>query len=114
MHHRTVKVKAKSVDATDNVNHPDLSIVALFFKYKAHCPHIDHPDAFYLCPLSEPRNAVWYARQPLGINKLASTVRRICTAGGFVGHRTNHSLRATAASRLYDSTAKYTLIESMK
>ena len=39
---------------------------------------------------------------PVGYNKLASTVKRLCEQAGISGYRTNHSLRATAATRMYD------------
>ena len=45
---------------------------------------------------------VWYCDQPYGVNKLKSTVREICKEAGLEGHFTNHSLRATCASRMYD------------
>ena len=42
-----------------------------------------------------------YAAQPIGHDKLNGTVARICKAAGVPGFKTNHSLRATAATRLY-------------
>ena len=74
----------------------------------------------YICPsfimtyrlmhsISNPRklpalasDPVWFTRQVLGVNTLAKIVSTICTNGGLTGHRTNHSLRATAATRMYD------------
>ena len=38
---------------------------------------------------------------PVGVHLLTKTVEKLCTAAGFKGHYTNHSLRATAATRLY-------------
>lgn len=43
----------------------------------------------------------WYSRQPIGHSTLSSVVRRMCNTAGISGHRTNHSLRATAATRLF-------------
>ena len=56
---------------------------------------------FDLKPLKNPQGAYWYAAQPIGHDKLNSTVARICKAAGVQGFKTNHSLRATAATRLY-------------
>ncbi len=36
-------------------------------------------------------------------NKLEGIVSRLCTEAGIPGFRTNHSLRATAATRLYNA-----------
>ena len=46
---------------------------------------------------------VWYSNRPLGHNTLPNTVARLCSSAGIQGHKTNHSLRATATSRLYQS-----------
>ena len=37
----------------------------------------------------------------MGWNPLQNTIGQLCREAGFVGYYTNHSLRATAASRLY-------------
>ena len=67
-------------------------------------------DAFYLTPLKNPKTDCWYSTVPLGHNKLAWTVKRICDARGIAGFKTNHSLRATAATRLYDAKVNEQLI----
>ena len=41
--------------------------------------------------------------KPVGHHTLRNTVSRLCKAAGITGFRTNHSLRATAATRLYRS-----------
>ena len=40
---------------------------------------------------------------PIGHNKLADTVPRLMREAGIEGYFTNHSLRATATTRLYDA-----------
>ena len=40
---------------------------------------------------------------PVGHNKLKNFVSQMCEEAGIVGYKTNHSLRATAATRLYAS-----------
>ena len=40
---------------------------------------------------------------PLGRTKPGSTVSRLCSNAGIGGFRTNHSLRASTASRLYQA-----------
>ena len=44
---------------------------------------------------------MWYCDQPYGVNKIKTTVKEICSIAGFEGKYTNHSLRATCASRMY-------------
>ena len=45
----------------------------------------------------------WYSTSPIGHTTLAGTVSRMCKAAGVGGFKTNHSLRATAATRLYQA-----------
>ena len=60
-------------------------------------------NAFYLKPLSKPKSQVWYSKVALGRNALQQTVPRLMKNAGYTGYYTNHSLRMSAASRLYDS-----------
>ena len=48
-------------------------------------------------------DSCWYSKNPLGHNLLGKTVSCLCTAAGIGGFKTNHSLRATSMSRLYQS-----------
>ena len=64
------------------------------------CPKQRPAHAFYLQPLKCPRkDLVLYNGG--GFNELSKVVGRLCNDGGLFGYYTNHSLRATAASRLY-------------
>ena len=45
----------------------------------------------------------WYSRRPIGHDTLSKTLPRLCKSAGIQGYKTNHSLRATAATRLYRS-----------
>ncbi len=96
------RIEPKCVRAYENRSHLSRCIVRLYQKYVSHRPTDERcSSAFYLRPLQKPMGIVWYSCQPVGINQLAKTVQRLCTAAGLSGRRTNHSLRATAASRLY-------------
>ena len=53
--------------------------------------------------MRHPTSACWFSTRPLGHNPLGNTVARMCKAAGIKGFKTNHSLRATATSRLYRS-----------
>ena len=95
------KQPTKVVNHHSNDTNPERCFVALFKKYRELCP----PDveAFHLKPSLEPSETCWYTRKPLGHNILSGTVSSICKLAGIQGFKTNHSLRATATSRLYQS-----------
>jgi hypothetical protein len=42
---------------------------------------------------------VWFTSNPVGYNTLGDTVKSLCKDAGIEGHYTNHSLRATTATR---------------
>ena len=60
-------------------------------------------DIFYARPVPTlPKNPYdpWYCAVPYGKNKLSSMFNEMCIKAG-IGHKTNHSLRATGASELF-------------
>ena len=64
----------------------------------------DRPAAtFYLQPSRHPTPTCWFSSRPLGHFSVGKTISRMCTEAGISGYKTNHSLRATAATRLYQS-----------
>ena len=95
------RIAPKIVDAYENLANPERCFVRLYTKYLFHRPTTKCNSSFYLGPLDKPTTDVWYRCQALGINQISKTVKRMCQSAGIGGHRTNHSLRATAASRLY-------------
>ena len=42
-------------------------------------------------------------KNPVGHNKIVSTVKKLCAEVGVEGYKTNHSLRRTAATRLFQA-----------
>ena len=71
-----------------------------------------HPNAFYLTPLSTPKEDVWYSRAPLGHNTLSKIVNEMMAQAGFEGYYTNHSLRVSSATRLFNAEVDEQLIMS--
>ena len=53
-----------------------------------------------LDPSSDP-SAYWYTSVPVGRNTLDRKINVICRNAGIVGHKTNHSLKATRAIEMY-------------
>lgn len=83
----------------------------LFELYNSLCPP-DRPDnAFYLRPLGKYSINCWFSNVVVGINTLGSVVAKLCSSAGFVGYFTNHSLRATAATRLFAANVDEQLIK---
>ena len=102
LNHR--KVIPKEVIHYANTQNPKRCLVRLYQKYNSLCPH-DRPDnAFYLTPLVIPRKDCWFKKVPLGHCKLSEVVPSLMRSAGISGYFTNHSLRVTAATRLYDAT----------
>ena len=94
------KVQPKRVVHHANAENPQRCLVHIYKKYLEHRPKIEEP-ALYLTPLKKPKDAVWYTKTPIGHNTLAKTVARVCQAGGVPGFKTNHSLRVTTATCLF-------------
>lgn len=103
------QTRQKVVDAYENTTNSERCIVRLFQLYVSHSPE-NRPSAFYLRPLDRPSGNIWYSSQAVGRQKLQGIVADICKEGGLLGHRTNHSLRATAATRLYSANVDEQLI----
>ena len=97
------KLKPKIVQHHNNPTNPERCFVELFKLYQKMCPANRPKDSFYLQPLEKPTPTCWFSCRPIGHNKLEGTVARLCRQAGIEGYRTNHSLRATAATRLYQS-----------
>ena len=97
------RVKPKVVQHHANSTNPERCFVRLFQKYQQLTPTDRPSHAFYLQPLHNPTEACWYSKKPLGYHTLSNTVAHLCKAAGISGYKTNHSLRATAATRLYES-----------
>ena len=96
------KTTPKVVVHHSNSQNPDRCFVTLFKKYRQLCPEDPVANAFYLQPSRSPTETCWYTRQPLGQTLLGGTVARLCKQAGIEGYKTNHSLRATTTTRLYE------------
>ena len=107
---RARNIKPKVVYHHQNTANPQHCFIRLFKKYLSLCPSDAPADAFYLQPSRTPTETCWFSRRPLGYHPLSTTVARICKAAGIEGYKTNHSLRATSTTRLYQSGADEQLV----
>ena len=67
------------------------------------CPPERLSASFYLQLLTHSRPGCWFSTRPIGQNTLDHTIARLCQQADIPGYRTNHSLRATTATRLYQA-----------
>ena len=95
------KVAPKEVTHYANTDMSQRCLVRLFKEYCRHCPPDCKTTAFYLTPLRKPKYTIWFSSTPVGHNTLHNTVKRLCKAAGIEGFKTNHSLRVSAATRLF-------------
>ena len=93
-----------------NLENPRKCIVRLYKLYNAKCPCDRPDDALYLKPLSKPTGETRFQPRAVGHNILGGVVKRLCTSAGLQGRFTNHSLRATAATRLFEAGVDEQLI----
>jgi site-specific recombinase XerD len=55
-----------------------------------------------LCTTSgENLSKPWYNSVPVGKHSLHANVKNMCSEAGISGHKTNHSLHATAATEMF-------------
>lgn len=98
---KTVKNDPKVVTAYQNTHNPSRCIVRIFQKFMSLRPA--NVEKFYLRPLDKIKPDVWFSRQVIGIHTIEKTVTSLCKNAGFTGHFTTHSLRATSATRMFQS-----------
>ena len=106
------KKKPKEVHQYANIDNPSRCFVRLYKLYNSKCPTDRPAGAFYLTPLARPKEAVWYSKVPIGHNVLGKVIGDMMKKAGFEGHYTNHSLRVSLATRLFDAQVDEQLIMS--
>ncbi len=108
--------KPKVMQAYENVEDPSRCIVHLFQKYLAkhllQDPKCSHH--LYLRPLAKPTNPyIWYSCQAVGVQTLSKVIAKLCDLVGIAGKHSNHSLCATAATRLFENDISEHQISSL-
>lgn len=108
---KTFKRPLKVTEAYEMVDCPQRCPVRLYELYNSRCPTDRPDDAFYLRPLDKYTGDRWFANAPIGIHSLGAVISKMCARAGFVGFYSNHSLRATAATRLFAANVDEQLIK---
>ena len=106
-----IKVQHKVVRAYA-IDNQSRCIVSLYKLYLSLGP-TPRPSAFYLKELKNYSQNQWYSKQVVGEHPSEKVVSQICRTGGLTGYRTNHSLRVTAASRMYQAEVDEQLIKEV-
>ena len=83
----------------------------LYQKYVSLCPEESLKDALYLIKTAKRKHiadgnvsdAKWFTSQPLGHNELKFMLKDMMAKAKINGHFTNHSLRVTTATRLFQN-----------
>ena len=110
-----VKLDHKSVTIVANTSVGDRCPVSILDKYISKLPDgAIEKDFFYCRPLpSVPKeaNEAWYVAVPVGKNVLAKMVPEMCQEAGITGKKTNHSLRVSGATTLFDAGVPERIIQ---
>ena len=106
------KIVRKQVRAYENLDEPERCIVKIYQKYLSVRPKGEKcSNAMYLRPLAKTTSdGIWFSMQPMGRHKLSTVVAELLAKIGITGKISNHSLRASAASRLYQNKVDEQLI----
>lgn len=98
--HKKYSGKTVSVYPAHNTDRCPVTILEF---YMSKLPTMRKCDDLYLRPLSNVSfySDVWFKDAPVGVNALQGVVKKLAAQAGLVGHYSNHSLRATAATRMY-------------
>ena len=87
--------------------------IEIFRKYTRLLPQTMKCKKLYLRPKKKFTPSVWFCDQPYGVNSIKNTVKNVCAKAGIVGRFTNHSLRATCASRMYSKEVPEQIIKEV-
>ena len=87
--------------------------VQIYEKYIGLLPKPKSCKKLYTHPRLMYSPKVWYCDQPYGVNKVSNTVKNLCKKAGLQGKFTNHSLRATSASHMYQSNVLEQVIKEV-
>lgn len=100
-------VKHVDYNSIDNPSQSHALLIEKYLELRQKCNNT----AFYLSPnpgyLS---SGQWFKNMAMGHNQLSKVVKTICIVAGISGYKTNHSLRATCATRLFEKGVDEQLI----
>ena len=95
------KTAPKVVKHYANIEEPSWCFFRIFKIYNSLCPSNCPLDAFYLKPLSSIKNGCGFSSLAIGHNTLQNMMQNMCKRASISIYKTNHSLRATKATRSF-------------
>lgn len=98
---RDRNISPKIIDVYENDS--ERNIVKIYKKYVSVRPQGKNCHSFYLQPLTEPKGNIWYKDQPMGENSLGEVIKKLFANASIEGHFTNHSLRRSKVTRLFQA-----------
>ena len=114
-HHGGVNDSSSGKMVTIVDNGSPYSHVAILDLYLEKVPRVDieNDNLFYLSPLpfTPLQERSWYFSDPFSFKALACLLKNMTTEAGLEGNFTNHSLRATGATVLYDAGIAESVIQ---
>ena len=110
MKHR--KVDPKQVDLYLVVDSDCCPLKIINF-YLSKLPKERKCTLFYLQPKCKWTDFEWYLDRPAGENKLRKVIKNLCSKAKLPGFYSNHSLRSTSATKLYQNNVDKQLIQEI-
>ena len=89
----------------------DRNPVRLVDKYISLCPDFHKKPNFYLHSLSKFNPVQWYGEQVVGQHSLSKVVKNLLASASIDGYFTNHSLRRSGATRLFQANVDRKLVK---
>ena len=108
--HRKVEPKQVDLYSTENLQRCPIAIINYFL---SKLPEGRQCKAFYLQPRKKFHVKGWYLDRPAGANRLRDTVKELCVKANILGFHSNHSLRSTSATKLYQKDVDEKLIQEI-
>ena len=106
---RQKRIEPKIVDLYP-IENVDRCPVRIIIRYLSLLPTDKRSQAFYLQCKKKPEPYCWYLNRPVGANKLRDTIKELCKKANLPGFYSNHSLRSTAATKMYRASIDEQLI----
>ena len=107
--HRRLDPKQVDLYPIENIERCPVRII---LKYLSLLPEDQKCKSFYLQPRKKQCNS-WYLDRPAGANKLRDVVKELCKTAKMPGFFSNHSLRSSAATRMYRCNIDEQLIQEI-
>ena len=110
---KTMSIEGKTVRSHANPNAGDHCHVRILDKYFDKLPEeAFSKDVFYVRPLKNwTADSIWYMSVPVGKNTLSSMVPKMFKSAG-LEEKTNHSLRSTASTALFEAGVPEKVIQN--